>query len=502
MDAKYLILVLAVSFLLSGCVDDNDAALNNVVIDNFTMNNGIPESPDEDTEDISFEDLAPLSKDEIKLEYDLISFSMAYMRHNSYLEERYVFSWDNVPGNESDRLLDFLKEKSRHHWLLYELILRKPSRMKSAQIVKSEENSTIRILIAQDSIEIKLENNTANIYADGRAYGWPENVSTYSLITRQENGTLNAYFREFKNRYDLVERYYAIYDLSIKNNGSSTFDYISDELKLQVGSQVYNATVPEYDIDIWDGLMKNIQAEKKLEDARILPGQTVKGTVAFRVNSWNDSSFLLMYNRTPIALASFNKSFEALTKAELFDYYRVFGVPPYTDIFAIENISSHDPMKLESVPGSAYPHIWSNWVNRSVFEFFKQLDTEHMMKSHPEDVPYVNIVYASKVMPAENITVLPGNYLLVINDMGEELINNSWRRGNSEIAVLTDQTYGHYSGIDRMMKFSNSTVVRSSFHNEYGWSMATRFNLNEQDIILDDKMNVVIANTDIAHFVS
>ena len=79
-----------------------------------------------------------------------------------------------------------------------------------------------------------------------------------------------------------------------------------------------------------------------------------------------------------------------------------------------------------------YPFICSNWVNRSVFEFFNKADSENVVKLL--SLMYIEcctrIVYALKVIPERNITMLPEKIVLifrhlVVDDTGEELINTS-----------------------------------------------------------------------------
>jgi len=184
-----------------------------------------------------------------------------------------------------------------------------------------------------------------------------------------------------------------------------------------------------------------------------------------------------MYNETPIPSASFEKSIESLSAAERYNYSAVFGIPPY-------KLCSLDPSSNLFEPNlESYPGIFSNWVNRSVFEFFNKADSNEMLKYPPANIPPIDIVYPLKAIPEENRTMLPSTLFspntLCVDDTGEKLINISI---NSKVIILNSQK-----------NFSNATLVKISYQNVYGWSMMGRFSFIDQDLIMDDKLNLVAA---------
>ncbi|RPJ74616.1 MAG: hypothetical protein EHM20_10305 [Alphaproteobacteria bacterium] len=213
-----------------------------------------------------------------------------------------------------------------------------------------------------------------------------------------------------------------------------------------------------------------------------------------------NESFLLMYNETPIPSASFKKSIEALRAAERFNYSTAFGMPPY------------DNETFESTPEGT--PFFCNWINRSVFEFFNKADSERTMSSSPSSfngIHWTKIVYAFKVIPERNITMLPAknshsytkNHLLVVDDTGEELINTSWFDG---ISILRNESYKLYSreSLDiPQMNLSNATFVRTSFECSHGTPMTVYVSINNQDVLLDNSLNIsIIVNNSIGyHFV-
>ena len=94
-----LIFILTIFIIFSGCVDEN----------NVTQSN---ESAYQGPVNITPGNLSSttLSSEEENIpEIEVTSFSSIYMHDNSEKIDGYLFSWDNVPGNESQRLISYLK---------------------------------------------------------------------------------------------------------------------------------------------------------------------------------------------------------------------------------------------------------------------------------------------------------------------------------------------------------------------------------------------------------
>ncbi len=342
-----------------------------------------------------------------------------------------------------------------------------------------------------------LHNNTTNI-----------SVVNLTLLPGIENGLeirivsfSSVYMRDNTDKesqeltYNLSEWYYAAYNLSIKNNGSDAIDFKANDLHLRAGDKLFNTTTRKLYNWSWLEVLGDLRNENRIEDMTLSlsPGQTVNGSVVFCVDSLYGGSFLLMYNATPVTSASFEESLEALEAAERFDYSHVFGIAPYS-IHRMGGSYEPDP--------EAHPFIWANWMNRSVFEFYKTADFETVQKSLPEDIPVTEIKYALKVMPKRNITVVSGDRLLVIDDAGEELINKSRIGG---ISIWRNQSYESQLGraIDiPQMNISDATIVQISFAGICGWSMEMRLSQNNQDVILDDELNIMLARCYNAHIIS
>jgi parallel beta-helix repeat protein len=89
--------------------------------------------------------------------------------------EKYLFSWDNVPGKDSEKLLRFLVDDHNIGWA------------KNAEIRKSNDGRTIRIFKDEKSAEIRVHEKKEKAslkISDGR---------TYELGVKAEKGVLNIY---------------------------------------------------------------------------------------------------------------------------------------------------------------------------------------------------------------------------------------------------------------------------------------------------------------------
>jgi hypothetical protein len=173
--------------------------------------------------------------------------------------------------------------------------------------------------------------------------------------------------------------------------------------------------------------------------------------------------------------------------AEYFNYSVALGIPPYK---LCQFNNSYEPLFKEECG-------WANWVNRSIFEVIQKSDMERMRKSPPENVHLIEMVYALRVIPDRNLTspvttryISPN--LLVIDDTGEEIINKS---RIERMAVRSGQTYEFKSRLG--MNFSNASIVQISFKASYIiWEITGRLNYINQDVILDDKLNIIVVRYD------
>jgi len=362
----------------------------------------------------------------------------------------------------------------------------------NAQIIKTDNNNTIRVFTPDNSLELKLSDDKNTVLIT------PNDIQ---LKRKEEEGKLRIYRveeytgggdpEESKLGYNLNERYYAAYNLSVKNNGSNDLDFKLNELHVLDGDRTFNTTNLDpygfYETSHIE-VLSSLKKENKIENTTLSPGQTINGSVVFQVNSLYNESFLLMYKETPVSSVSLEKSIEALRLAERFNYSTVFGIPPYSE--------DTNYLNSEGAP------LFCSWVNRSIFEFFNKADSENVRKPSPyspDGMSWTRIVYALEVKPERNITTLPvknsDSYtysFLVVDDAGEELINTPQIE---KIAFLRNGTYKHYSRNYQdfpQMNLTNHTFVRTSFERTYGTHMNVCVSINNQNLILDDNRNAIV----------
>jgi hypothetical protein len=478
---RLLIFILTICIVFSGCVEEKNATHSNVSAHQGPVNTTL--------ENMSSTTLS--SEEENIPEIEVTSFSSVYMHDNSKNVLTYLFSWDYVPGNESIKLSDYLMNDHGIDWV------------RNVQIIKTDDNNTIRVFTPNNSVELKLANDKKSVLIT------PNDIQ---LIVKEEENKFCIYkVEEYDGRddpsgsiigYNISEKHYAVYGLSIKNNGSNDLDFRLNELHVRDGDNIFNATTLDpygfYDRSRLE-VLSNLKKENKIENMTLHPGQTINGSVAFQVNSLYNESFLLIYNETLISSTSYEKNIKALRVAERFNYSTALNIPPFYD----ETFES----ALEGTP------LFCNWINRSVFEFINKADLERTMSSSPSSIDgihWTRIVYALKVIPERNITMLPEknrqsdtNSLLVVDDTGEELINTS---RFVEIAILKNESYKLYSressGVPQM-NLSNVTFVRTSFECLHGYPMCVYASMNNQDVLLDDNLNIIVVVYDTMgyHFV-
>ena len=311
----------------------------------------------------------------------------------------------------------------------------------------------------------------------------------------------SVYIRSNRGRTHLSEECYALYNLSVRNNGSSTLMFSLDHLHLSAGDRIFKAADPETINFSKANLSKriffacsldacsNLDKEKKLErGVTILPNQTIYGYVVFDAGDYHtlsNRSFSLKYNNRHVTSASFEKSLAALTAAEFFDYSAAFKTPPYT-AFAYDE-GFYDP------GSSTEWAIYARWVNRSVFEYYKTIDLIDTKRCQSRDMPISSdTAYMLRIMPEMNVTVSqsPMDRFFVVDERGDEIINRSKSKG---IAILSNQTYKLYLKNLPRMNFSNATVVQISFESSCGADMAMRLTMTNQDVIFDKDLDVVLA---------
>jgi hypothetical protein len=105
--------------------------------------------------------------------------------YERYLKPEYLFSWNDVPGSDSERLIDYLVKTLEIDWA------------KDAEIKKSEDGKAITITKESNSLELKLNER------EDRVILKTNSVKTYGYIVKKENGRLNLYkiYEELKKNF-------------------------------------------------------------------------------------------------------------------------------------------------------------------------------------------------------------------------------------------------------------------------------------------------------------
>ncbi len=355
MKNKILLLAIIFSVILSGCIDKKI-----IEIDTLNTSNTSADSPAfheisrEESSNLTYSS-APLLQDgenilEFTPEFTLESFTWIYIRDNHNKNPRPLFNWDNVPGNDSVILRDYIRKWSdEFHWVDKAIIIKTDEFKFGWDDVPGNGNESLIELLAQNygipwvpdrkieksdngkEIDISIENRNISFALNEdktRALMKIDNVRTEEFKAKQENGRINIYsdnrtihigsgikitlisnnsaFLSFaqgggilfpvqeKNGnyivYDvnslqnhvISERQYAVYYLSIKNNGSNTSRFILNKLRLISGK---GSSIPAS----MDEILTYPFDEIRLKDVSLLPGQITKGYAAFNVDSMYDA---------------------------------------------------------------------------------------------------------------------------------------------------------------------------------------------------------------------
>ena len=117
-------------------------------------------------------------------------------------EIEYLFSWDNVPGTDSERLLRFLRDDLDIGWA------------ENAEISKSDDGKTIRIYKDENSAEMmideKKEKATLEI-SDGKTHNLKvkkedEKLNIYEVM-KYEKGCIKDYIKDYPNLKSALEKF-------------------------------------------------------------------------------------------------------------------------------------------------------------------------------------------------------------------------------------------------------------------------------------------------------
>ena len=104
----------------------------------------------------------------------------------------YLFSWDDIPGNDSVRLIDFLKQNYDIDWV------------KTAKIEKIDDVKTIKISTEKKYLSLKLNDEQTEVNLE------IDDIRTDKFVVKIENSKLNIYVEYFWLRCVVEEGTYDI----------------------------------------------------------------------------------------------------------------------------------------------------------------------------------------------------------------------------------------------------------------------------------------------------
>jgi hypothetical protein len=98
----------------------------------------------------------------------------------------YLFSWNEIPGNDSDILIDFLKQNYSIDWL------------RTAKTEKINNEKTIRVTDGKNHLSLNLNNDNTRVNLT------IDNDRTDEFIVKIESGKLNIYRKSQINKLDII----------------------------------------------------------------------------------------------------------------------------------------------------------------------------------------------------------------------------------------------------------------------------------------------------------
>jgi hypothetical protein len=147
---------------------------------------------------------------------DILGFSKAT------LQQRDLFSWNDIPGNDNWKLVEFLKSKYNIDWVITE---------------KIDNGMTINVFTEKNSLSLRLNNEKTKVNLK------IDDSKTFELNVRTENNKLNIYqqigqaentLREFCTIFSNLVKQYDKSNISTHNFSDSIvvgFKEINDALK-------------------------------------------------------------------------------------------------------------------------------------------------------------------------------------------------------------------------------------------------------------------------------
>jgi len=112
-------------------------------------------------------------------------------RYNEiYDKQPYLFSWDDIPGNDSNRLIDSLEKLLKINWV------------RKAEIIKSDDNQIITVKKKRNSLELKLNKEKKKVVITK----FTNCGKTYECLLKEEDGKLIVYDKPSNNLKVIIQK--------------------------------------------------------------------------------------------------------------------------------------------------------------------------------------------------------------------------------------------------------------------------------------------------------
>lgn len=135
--------------------------------------------------------------------------ALRIFRHKGYL-----FRWNEIPGNDNTRLIDFLTQESRIDWVI------------NAKFEKIDNGKTITASAENNSLSLKLDDRNNEVILE------INNVRTHKFKAKRENGELNIYFVGKPERSEASSETDKVKDSEIEKRIEERLKIIEERLKI------------------------------------------------------------------------------------------------------------------------------------------------------------------------------------------------------------------------------------------------------------------------------
>lgn len=344
------------------------------------------------------------------------------------IEEKYLFSWDEIPGKDSDKLIEYLTGFDESKWIRH------------AKIEKVDNGNTIKISDEKNSLLLKLNNEKTNLKSDGKMI-WEfivkiegDKLNIYDMIEELEE--IDEEPRSFGTEKDLIkfihesargrrfwqerlkdkiEREKKVQDLLHTNNGKFNEDILNQIFDIVDKSETYTGSWwgpllnkpnrnrifsnPIEKLNIWINYLMNgeepesVRIEKCLEDPNFKLNGAGKGLVTLFLYIKDPYSFNVIMNPTIDGLQRLGRFDGKKGKRKWGEYYNCYNIAakefrtqfdlePQSIDWVLTNISSHSIQRNEN---DSFIGYWQeNEVEKpslpirdDIFEYlFKQANIE------------------------------------------------------------------------------------------------------------------------------